>query len=518
MGKEIGRIGQRRYYGGNKASIFMEEFLYELQGLKGVQVYTEMADNDATVGAILFAVEMLMRQAEFHIEPASDSAKDKEAAEFVESCMNDMERTWTDYLSEIMSFIVYGWSYHEIVYKRRGGKTKSPVTNSKYNDGLIGWRKLPIRSQDTLFGWNYKDGTDDLVGMTQQPPPDYGQLFIPLEKALHFRTRSRKDNPEGRSILRTAYRTYYIKKGMEELEAFGMQRDLAGFPVLYAPPDLNIWDTDDPEMANILARAYQIITGMCRDEREGAVLPGGENGWRLELLSSGGKRQFDTNVVLERKSREIATCIMADFLMLGHQAVGSFALADNKTSLFGLAIGTFLDIICEVFNRQGIPRLIDLNGDHFKGISDYPKMVHGDIEERDLIQAATYLEKMTGCGLLTPDEELEAEIRRIAGLPEKKTTDIPQEVQPGENGPKDLESKGVYKVTSILNQYQEGKITRDAAADMIRTIGYDEEKTNFYLNEADTARQNREKADKEKQEEDEKDIREAEEAKKSLGR
>ena len=210
--KEIGRIGQLRYGSNGWGSIFFEEFLPELRGNRGAQAYTEMADNDATIGGILFAIEMLMRQCEFHVEPAGDSAKDKESAEFVESCMNDMERTWADTLSEILSFMIYGWSYHEIVYKRRLGKTNAPITRSKYEDGLIGWRKLPIRSQDTLEGWEYKDDTDDLIGMTQCAPPQYKRVMIPLEKALHFRTRSRKDNPEGRSILRTAYRAYYFKK------------------------------------------------------------------------------------------------------------------------------------------------------------------------------------------------------------------------------------------------------------------------------------------------------------------
>ena len=207
-GKEIGRIGQLRYGIDGNRSIFFEEFHPDLQGLRGVQVYTEMVDNDATIGGVWFAIEMLMRNTKFQIEPGGDTAKDKEAAEFVESCMNDMERTWADTLSEILSFLTYGWSYHEIVYKRRVGKTTTPITNSKYADGLIGWRKLPIRAQDTLEGWEYKDGTDDLVGMTQIAPPDYVRVTIPIEKALHFRTRSRKDNPEGRSILRTAYRAY----------------------------------------------------------------------------------------------------------------------------------------------------------------------------------------------------------------------------------------------------------------------------------------------------------------------
>ena len=439
--KEYGRIGQNRSGSAGAGAIFLEEFLPELRGHKGAQAYTEMADNDATVGAILFAIEMLMRKCEFTVEPAGDGSKDKEAAEFVEQCMNDMERTWADTFAEIISFLTYGWSYHEIVYKRRGGKSASPMMNSKYNDGLIGWRKLPIRSQETLVGWLYKEGTDDLVGMIQEPPPDYGQFTIPLEKALHFRTRSRKDNPEGRSILRTAYRAYYFKKRLEEIEGYGIERDLAGFPVLYAPAEARIWD-DDPEAQAALARAEAIVSSIRRDAREGLVLPGGYEegtGWKLELLTSGSRRQFDTNQTIDRWDKRIATSVLADFVMLGQQQVGSFALADSKTKIFALSIGTYLDVVCEVFNNQGIPRLIDINGEHFKGITDYPKMKHGDIEDVDLEQFAAYIEKMIGTGIITPDDQLEEHARRIGNLPEKAENAPPREVQPGEKGPQETQ-------------------------------------------------------------------------------
>ena len=437
---EVGRIGQYRYGSAGSGSIFFEEFLPELRGVKGVQAYTEMADNDATIGAILYAIEMLMRQCEFHVEPGGDSAKDKEAAEFVESCMNDMERTWADTISEIRSFMTYGWSYHEIVYKRRVGKTSSPITNSKYDDGLIGWRKLPIRAQDTLYGWEYKEDTDDLIGMTQQPPPTYHKYTIPIDKALHFRTRSRKDNPEGRSILRTASRAYYFKKRLEEIEGYGMERDLAGFPVLYAPAGMDVWDDEDPDMVQALARAEYIVSSIRRDAREGLVLPGGfeqGTGWKLELLASSSKRNFDTNAIIDRYDKRIATSVLADFVMLGQQQVGSFALADSKTQIFALAVGTYLDVICEVFNNQGIPRLIDINGDHFKGITDYPRMVHGDIEDKDLAQFASFLKEMIGAGVIVPDEALEEEVRRVGGLPEKVETSVPRQPQPGENGPQE---------------------------------------------------------------------------------
>ena len=540
--KEIGRIGQLRYGSNGSGSIFFEEFLHELRGVKGVHAYTEMADNDATVGAIIFAIEMLMRNCEFHVEPAGKSKKDKEAAEFVESCMNDMERTWADTLSEILSFLTYGWSYHEIVYKRRVGKTSSPITNSKYADGLVGWRKLPIRAQDTLYGWEYKDDTDDLIGMTQAPPPTYEHYTIPIDKALHFRTRSRKDNPEGRSILRTAYRAYYFKKRLEEIEGYGMERDLAGFPVLYAPADMDVW-ADDPEMMQTLNRAEMIVSSIRRDAREGLVLPGGENGWKLELLASASKRQFDTNAIIDRYDKRIATSVLADFVMLGQQQVGSFALADSKTKIFSLAIGAYLDVICEVFNNQGIPRLIDINGKHFEGITDYPKMVHGDIEDQDLMQFATYIKEMVGAGIIVPDEGLEDEVRRVGGLPEKADTGTPKEVQPGEKGPQDpaggqqgegQHGKDMYQVTSIMEKYQSGKITREAAAQLFAESGMGPERAEFYLTEADKGKAEREQNTPQKpaaaqqggrnpkQEEapadDEKDAQEAEEAKKSLGR
>lgn len=256
--KEIGRVGQRRYGG-----IFYEEFLSELRGRKGAEVFTEMSNNDETIGAILFAIEMLVRQASWNVEPGGSTAKDREAAEFVKSCMDDMQQTWIDTISEILSFLTYGWSFHEIVYKRRMGRTKDNRTSSKYDDGLIGWMKLPIRSQETLYQWEYDD-QDNLIGMTQMPPPDFGLITIPMNKAMLFRTRSRKDNPEGRSILRTAYRSWYFKRRIQEIEGIGIERDLAGLPVITTPEGMDIWDKDDEDMNAIRAGLEAMVKNIRR--------------------------------------------------------------------------------------------------------------------------------------------------------------------------------------------------------------------------------------------------------------
>lgn len=63
--KEIGRVGQRRYGG-----IFYEEFLSELRGRKGAEVFTEMSNNDETIGAILFAIRILTMDLQEQISSA----------------------------------------------------------------------------------------------------------------------------------------------------------------------------------------------------------------------------------------------------------------------------------------------------------------------------------------------------------------------------------------------------------------------------------------------------------------
>ena len=406
--REYGKTGLFRFDTG----WIYEEFLRELQGRKGIEVYKEMSENDDIIGAILFATEMLMRQSKWSIQEAGTEQADLDAAEFVRTCMDDMEETWSDFISEVLSFLTYGWSYHEIVYKRRMGRSKNPETNSKYTDGLIGWRKLPIRSQDTLWEWKY-DEKDNLIGLVQCAPPLYEQVFIPIEKALHFKTKSRKGNPEGRSVLRNCYRNWYFKRRIQEIEGIGIERDLAGLPVLEAPEGVDIWSD---EYAAELAKAERIVRSVRRDEREGIVLG---NGWKFSLTSTGGRRQFDTNQIIERYDTRMAMTVLADFVLLGHQAVGSFALSSDKTELFGVALGAFLDLICEVFNNQAIPRLIDINGEHFAGITDYPILTHGDIETQDLGQLGEFVSKMVGIGAITPDESMEDYLRLAADLPER---------------------------------------------------------------------------------------------------
>lgn len=413
---EMGSSGLKRSSGN-----IHEEFLKELQGSRGVEVYIEMRDNSPIIGSILFAIENLIRQVEWSVEAVSDQPNDIKAAEFIEEAMHDMSNTWSDTISEILSFLPFGWSYHEIIYKRRlGSDQEDGKYFSKYTDGRIGWRKIPIRAQETLQKWEFDDN-GGIQGMHQLAPPKFRKVFIPIEKGLLFRTKVHKNNPEGRSILRNAYRPYYFQKNIENIWGIGVERDLAGLPVALVPPQI-LSSTATAKEKSILEAMKDVIRNVRRDEQEGVIFPLAydENGkplYEFKLLNSGGSRQFDIDKAVSRFSAQQAMTVLADFILLGHEKVGSFSLASSKTDLFITALGAWLDSIADTFNRFAVPRLLKLNGFN---ISDTPRITHSDIETQDLGILGDFLTKMTNSGMeLFPDDDLENWVRRQAGMPQK---------------------------------------------------------------------------------------------------
>lgn len=750
---ELGSTGLRQY-----AGTIDEEFLPSLRGRRQIQVFQEMRDNDPTIGAMMFAVEMLMRQVRWTVEPGTTDEADVQLAEFVNSCRLDMSDTWEDTLASIFSFLPFGFSIHETVYKHRDGHHPEDVTrDSRFTDGRIGWRKLPVRAQDTVHRWIFNSDTDEVDGVVQLPPPDFRFRGIPASKYLLFRTTAAKANPQGRalapetpiptpngfqeigdlqvgdlifdergrirhvtatatwnnrpryaitfdagetiiadamhewpttlvwerskrrparirtteeifetqknsngvsnhaiplisdaleapeqilpvepwalglwlgdgisrsgdiaghadhvgelaellgkagypvdrieqngpegclgrlmrvrggfqaalrsigvlgakhipevyirasapqraallaglldsdghitgdgqvefcntnrnlvdavyrlaaslgekpatktrrkegpsrsetwavrwshagtfvpfrlrvkaarlrtdpiarrwhyvktvdridhgrtvcietdapshlflagqslipthnSVLRNAYRPWYFKRRIEEIEGVGIERDLAGLPRMTVPAELMNRNATASKKA-LLAEIRTMLRDVRRDEREGIIVPqeydkAGNAMYAFDLVRSGGRRQFDTTTIVNRYDRSIAAVVLADFILLGQQRVGSFALAESKTELFGVALGAWLDSVTAIFNRVGIPRLLLLNGIQ---VDKPPRLAHGDVEVVDLKDIGEYIAKLTGAGMpLFPDEKVENTLRNLGGLPEK---------------------------------------------------------------------------------------------------
>lgn len=409
---EMGRTGLTRFGG-----YISEEWLPELQGRKGAEVYKRMADSDAIIGGYLFAIKEIAKSVPWFAVPANSSEEGQEDAKYLESCIYDMSTPWPSTLDEIFSILIFGWGYFEKVFKiRRGPRQKDPRFHSQYKDGHIGWAKWAPRAQESLNEWIYDEDTDTLIGMSQIPAPDYRERRIPLSKALHFVTTSSKGNPEGRSPLRNARRSHYMKTNIEDLEGIGIERDLAGYPTLYIP--LEVFEQKTDSAAAAYNDFMDVISNIRRDEAEGILLPAvfDANGNRLyefKLLASSGTRQFDTSRVINRYDTRIALTVMADFLLLGQQKQGSYALSDTKSKMFYQSLMSLLDNIAETINTQAVPELFELNGWER---DELPYLAHGKAEPVNLEALGNFLERLTNMGMVL-DDRLENHLRGIADLP-----------------------------------------------------------------------------------------------------
>lgn len=417
---ELGSTGLRR-----SAGYLNEEFLPALKGRKAVGIYREMSDNDPIIGALLFAVDRLLRQLEWRVEPASQSQEDKDAAEFLESCMDDMSHTWDDFISEILTMLPYGWSWHEVVYKKRVGPwEKDPKKRSKYTDNKIGWRKIPIRSQETLQRWVFDD-TGGVKAMIQLAPPKYETTILPIERSLLFRVTTIKNNPEGRSFLRNAYRPWYYKKRLEEIEGIGVERDLAGLPVAKVPHDY-LSAKKGTDKAKMVDAFRKMVRSVRRDEQEGVVIPAAYDQdtkqplFDFQLLNSGGSRSFNTSEIIQRYEQRMLMTVLADFIMVGHEGTGSYALHTDKSGLFRASINSIAQAIADVLNRYAVPRLFAVNG---MKLEQLPQFKPGDVDPPDLAQLSQFMTAMSQAGVQWfPDPELEKFVRGAARLPELDET------------------------------------------------------------------------------------------------
>lgn len=447
--EELGRTGLMTAGG-----YVLEEFLPEVAGLRWRRIVREMLANDSVVHTLFFLVDLMVRAVEWKIVAGGEDNESKRQADFVKSCMDDMSQSWADSVSEMLSFVPWGWSFHEVVYKQRNGDTPlnldedgNPTVEpgdepaaSKFDDGLIGWRKIPIRSQDSLESWDFDD-RGGIQAMHQTTL--FSRARIPIDKALLFRLGTYKNNPEGNPLCRHIYRDWYFKQRIQNIEGIGIERDLAGMPVGRIPAQY-LDDTKATAGQKLIAAEFRrIITNIRRDEQEGILIPSdcfqnpdgtlsSEPMFDVKLLSTGGTRQFDTGKIIQRYDQRILMTLMADFILLGHEKVGSFALTSSKTELFSYGLGAVLDIICEIFNRHGIPKLQKLNGMSTK---TQPRLDHGDVESVDLEELGNYIAKISGVKVGLDDEQQryllrQAKIPVVDGKPLPKPPAPPTPAQP----------------------------------------------------------------------------------------
>lgn len=418
---EIGSTGLLHYGG-----VLNEELLPSLRSDRFLRLGVEMLDNDPIVGGLMLAIDNLVRRVSWEFEPADDTPEAARWAEFMDTVIGDMSSSWADTVSSIFSFVPFGWSYHEVVLKQRQGDqsgdgSPTAAASSKYDDRLVGWRKLPIRAQESRTRWKLDDN-GGVQGMYQVI--NYSdERFIPIERALLFRVGSRKESPEPLGILRAMYRSWWFKRRFEELEGVGIERDLAGLPIGEVPADY-LSANASPEQKATVTAVKALVTSVRRNSEEGVVWPRafderGNKLYELSLLQGSGKRQLDIDAAIARKNMEIAICGLADWLLLGHESVGSKALGTTKVDMFTTALETWTQGMADVITTHATPRLLRLNGVSRDLV---PVLRPGRVSQVDIEMFSVAISNLVKTGSMAVDGPLEDWVRSTVGAPAREET------------------------------------------------------------------------------------------------
>lgn len=400
-----------------------------------MQTYSQML-KDATIAPAIAAIEGAIAQVPWNVV-ATPGKEEEQAAQvkFLKQVMVDMESPFRETIRYMATHNSYGFAVTEKVYRYREFSK-----GSKFNDGLIGLKKLAPIPQETVVAWNFRDKGKDLDGLYQSPPVVSNRdsfdvsvtnepTFIPRKKFILVRNSSNKNNPEGSSPLKSVYRAWRYKQTMEEFEATSVAKDARGLKVLYLPPQYLSPDAS-PEDKQVYEFYQRGISSLNNNEQSAMILPmfrdeKGNKMFELDVVSVMGTQANDVDKIIQRYKKEIITGLMAAQLILGQDGGGSFSLAESLDGVTKMVVNERLTQIAEQLNHDLIPQLFALNG---WDITDTPKFEYGEVSAESLDEIGKYIQRTAAVGMFpkTP-EAVNYVTDRLGGLPPQFKDDVSQE-------------------------------------------------------------------------------------------
>lgn len=413
-----------------------DDFLPKLNGKQGRRILRQMADNDETIGGVLFAMNSVYRSVQWLFDPSDkEDSKSVEYAKWLEDAiLNQMgdprgslpDDTFSAFVQTWTETDVFGWSWYDVWVK-------------DLPDGSVGIARLVPVAAETLDGWDIEEPTGYVRGILQRSPSTSVSTLIPRERSLHLISAPNKGNPEGISILRTAYRPWYYKKVQLEIEAILAERG-TGFPVITvnsdikkAANDVNLSESQRAAAAAMIGEFEQIVANIKRNEQSGLVIYskpyvagydnetgvttyGGEQQVKLEFLTPEQSNAVDIDRTIKRLDTSIARAVLADFLFFGSSGnTSNGANLGNRTELWIRAMQSRIDSNVECINRQLIPQLWKLNA--FP--EEYRPTIRAGSISKDSIETLTNaLVRLSQAGApVFPDAALQEHVYKEAGLP-----------------------------------------------------------------------------------------------------
>ncbi len=380
--------------------LYENEYNSDLQGDKGLKIYDKMRRSDGQVKAGLLACKLPLLVAHWDMQPASRDPIDVEIANAVgDNLFGDMTITWDDFLRQSMLMLDFGHMVFEKVWELRGGR--------------YAWKKLAPRLPTSIMEWHLTDDEDlDYIKQAVNKGNTFIFPEIKADKLLVFTHEKEGADYRGMSLLRAAYKHWYYKNNLYAIDGIAAERHGVGFARFYFE------DNATKEQKDYIDKIGQRLHS---HERAYAALP---KSVQFDLLGVQGQLH-DIKGSIEHHDLQIVRSILAQFMNLGAKATGSFALSNDQSRFFLMALQAVGKNIEETINRQAIKQCVDYNWN----VSKYPRLRVSGLDNPDITAYAQAISSLATAGLITKTPDLENELLRMLKLP-LKSNQTEEQVSP----------------------------------------------------------------------------------------
>ena len=387
----------------------IEEDLSKLwKGKKKKEFISEMKANDPYCSAWINAKNAIALKPDWGIKPKEgveekNTQKAKEYAELIKGMLfNDMNMSFNSFILNSVTMAEYGFALSEIVLKKRNGKTDNSMTSSLYNDGLFGIAKLAPRWQNSITKWDI-DNNGNIENVYQKG--DFANdIKIPYKKVLHFVMNGYNGNPEGESVLRGAFVSYYNKKNIERIQRETFERGFSGILDIQVPPRYLSKKILSNEALEVRKNLEAFMKNVKQGKEAGIIRPFSKD-FVIELIQGKTGTGLDPDKMIDRYNTEIVLCLLSDSFMGKSKVYQGASGEQTKTKLYKSFIGIILDEIKEQVNKKLIPMLFEVNN---LDAELMPYLDYGNLDDLDLQAVSWFIQSVakTAGPLITPTYEL----------------------------------------------------------------------------------------------------------------
>ena len=387
--------------------------------------------KSSVVASVLSAVNTIAGQADFYLDSYDQSDTHLNRKKFVEQCLfYDMKTSFNQVVKDFLTATQYGFSILEKVFRER-----RYTEGSLYDDGKIGIKYLPLRSQKSIEDFKYDDMNRELECVLQRIStknllkPEEAFKKLPADRIMLFKVNSSSNYPYGRSPLADAYMSWRVLEELRGIETVSANRNLNGIPHLSCPSEIMDESSDDPEDKARVFKLKQQMSRVSSGEQTYVITPsdrydqteGASAQYDFKVVTGSSSHLTALGSIISRYKNEVFQAMCADILTIDDGQSASSSLTTNKQTMFNMFVEARLREFIEVINSDLIPDLFARNG---WDITKTPKLKYDRVEKLTVAEMAKAIQQLSATSTIPITPENTNYMAEVFGFPTRVPLDM----------------------------------------------------------------------------------------------